>query len=80
MKQKTSLSAGLHNIISNRPPKTERLLSLFLITVISLMSVAQFEVMTQGLKGDLTKHYIESNKQKAIIIAVAVIAIIFLIK
>ena len=33
------------------------------------MSVAQFEVMTRGLKGDLTKRYIESNTQKAINLA-----------
>ena len=66
---KTALSVGLHNLISNRPPKTERLLSLFLITVISLMSLAMLSVMTQGLKSDLTKHYLHSNEQKSINLA-----------
>ncbi len=66
---KTALSSGLHNLISNRPPKTERLLSLFLITVISLMSLAMLSVMTQGLKSDLTKHYLHSNEQKSINLA-----------
>jgi len=66
---KTVISAGLHNLLSNRPPKTERLLSLFLITVISLMSLAMLSVMTHGLKSDLTKHYLESNEQKSINLA-----------
>jgi len=66
---KATLSNGLHKVISNSPPKTERLLSLFLITVISLMSVVMLTVMTQYLKVDLTKHYLESNKQKAINLA-----------
>jgi len=69
MEREYSLSTGLHNIISSRPPKTERLLSLFLVSVISLMSLAQFGVMTRGLKGDLTEHYVESNTQKAINLA-----------
>jgi len=69
MRIKTVLSAGLHNLISNRPPKTERLLSLFLITVISLMSMAMLSVMSQGLKSDLTKHYLHSNEQKSINLA-----------
>lgn len=66
---KTTFSAALHNVISNRPPKTERILSLFLITVISLMSVAMLTVMTEGLESDLSKHYLESNTQKAVNIA-----------
>jgi two-component system, NtrC family, sensor kinase len=66
MRLKASLSTGIHNLISNRPPRTERLLSLYLITVISLMSVALFLVMTQGLKKDLRSQYLESNSQKAI--------------
>jgi len=66
---KTVISVGLHKLISNSPPKTERLLSLFLITVISLMSLAMLSVMTQGLKSDLTKHYLQSNEQKAINLA-----------
>jgi len=69
MALKSSLSAGLHNIISNRPPATERLLTLFLITVISLMSVAMLTVMTEGLEADLRTHYVESNTQKAINLA-----------
>jgi len=69
MEIKTAISAGLHKIISNRPPKTERLLSLFLVTVISLMSLAMFSLMTQGLKSDLSKHYLQSNEQKAINLA-----------
>lgn len=66
MTLKSSLSAGLHNLISNRPPRTERLLTLFLITVISLMSVAMLTVMTEGLERDLRASYLESNMQKAI--------------
>ena len=66
---KSTLSNSLHTIISNSPPKTERLLSLFLITVISLMSVAMLSVMTQYLKVDLTKYYLDSNKQKSINLA-----------
>ena len=69
MQIKARLSAALHNLISNRPPKTERLLSLFLITVISLMSVAMLSVMSEGLKADLSKHYLESTEQKAINLA-----------
>ena len=66
---KSTLSNSLHKVISNSPPKTERLLSLFLITVISLMSVVMLTVMTQYLKVDLTKHYLDSNKQRAINLA-----------
>jgi len=69
MEIKTVISTGLHKLISNSPPKTERLLSLFLITVISLMSLAMLSVMTQGLKSDLTKHYLQSNEQKSINLA-----------
>lgn len=65
MNLKHSLSTGLHNIISNKPPRTESLLSLFLVVVISAMSSAILVVMTKGLESDLRKEYLENNTFKA---------------
>lgn len=65
MSFKSILSKGLHNLVSNSPPKTERLLSLFLVIVISLLSVSMLTVIKQGLKEDLTTYYQDTYEQKA---------------
>ena|GEM_PF-1670825 len=65
MNTKNKLSAALHNIIANKPIKTSRLLSLFLLLFISVTSVAMFLVMSSGLRVDLESNYIQSNTQKA---------------
>jgi signal transduction histidine kinase len=63
---RSSFTSTLFKIISAKPPKTERLLSLFLILVISIMSVLMLSVMSAGLESDLNSRYKESNAQKAI--------------
>lgn len=65
MSLKRTLLKGLRNILSNKAPKTERLLSLFLLTVISLMTLAMITVISDSLKHDLENYYSETNEKSA---------------
>lgn len=55
----------LHGLL-NRAPSTERLLSLFLILVISLMSMAMLGLVKKSLQEDLTEQYIAFHNRAAI--------------
>lgn len=65
MKIRAVISSGLHNLISHRPPRTDRLLSLYIVTVISVMCFIMLSVMTHSLKKDLTADYVTSKTQRA---------------
>lgn len=55
-----ALSRATHNLISTRPPKTNRLLMLFLLSIISATSFVLFQVFSTGLKNDLRDQHLKS--------------------
>ncbi len=60
-----TLARALHNVISTRPPKTNRLLLLFLLCVISITSFVLFQVSTIGLEKDLRVQHLQATHFRA---------------
>lgn len=65
MANNTKLSTSLAHLVTKTPPKTETVLSLFLVATILLLTTSMMYVVNLSLKDNLNSVFMSANEDRA---------------